>query len=722
LAGITYQWQSSATAGGPYTNIASATTAVFALPTQTVAGTTYYVCSVLCSDGSPVALSNEVNIAVKAAATVSPAAPVICSNVGGTLLTASPATGATYQWSANAGSVTTQTYTATAAGAYSVIVTQGTCITTATANVVVNAAPTVTATVAPTAVCEGASLTLTSAGVAVQPGYAVSSIPYSVNTTATYTNLVTGGVFTPTVTGGSTDDGYWSGIPVGFSFNYYGTDYTTLHIGTNGNVQFGTTPSGTQTAQLLPSVTTPNNVIAAAWMDIDARVSGTIKYTTTGTAPNRQFIVDWNAPVFGGTDNAIVQLVLNETTNTIETHFQQFTNNVPRTFTIGIENATGTAATAAPGRNLVGISTTVNEAWRFAPNSVTYAWSGANMFASAIQNPIAIPAATLAAAGPYTVTVTDMFGCTGTAGVTAVVNTKPVASLTKSGSIGCGAMATVTLTAGGGAMYDFGMGMSATTTSAVMAAGPYTVTVQSTTGCTSIATIAVTTNTTAPVANVMGNFALCTGATTTLIASPGFASYVWSAGTAGTSANRQVFNAAGTFNVVITGANGCSTTKMFTITMNAKPVLTGASIPAICAGSTLMGAVTVTSALPATTTWTASGYTGTGTNITRPTATTAMSGTYVIRSTNTCGTTSISAIASVKATLPITVAITNASVLGGSTGTIRVTAPANSTFAWGGSTVTTGLRTALAPGSYTVTVTPPVGSPYCSVTRIIVIN
>jgi hypothetical protein len=40
-----------------------------------------------------------------------------------------------------------------------------------------------------------------------------------------------------------------------FQFNYYGTNYTTLHIGTNGNVHFGP-PNDyypTASAQCLPS-------------------------------------------------------------------------------------------------------------------------------------------------------------------------------------------------------------------------------------------------------------------------------------------------------------------------------------------------------------------------------------------------------------------------------------------------------------------------------------
>ncbi|MES2286170.1 MAG: GEVED domain-containing protein [Bacteroidota bacterium] len=50
-SGITFQWQSSPTSGGTYTNISGATTSTYAA-TQTA--TTYYRCAVTCSSGTPV--------------------------------------------------------------------------------------------------------------------------------------------------------------------------------------------------------------------------------------------------------------------------------------------------------------------------------------------------------------------------------------------------------------------------------------------------------------------------------------------------------------------------------------------------------------------------------------------------------------------------------------------------------------------------------------------
>lgn len=59
-SGLTYQWQSAATSGGPWTNIAGATNGSYA---TTQAANTYYRCEVICSGGTP-AYSSEVYVAM----------------------------------------------------------------------------------------------------------------------------------------------------------------------------------------------------------------------------------------------------------------------------------------------------------------------------------------------------------------------------------------------------------------------------------------------------------------------------------------------------------------------------------------------------------------------------------------------------------------------------------------------------------------------------------
>lgn len=58
VSGITFQWQSSSTLGGTYTNIAGATSSTY---TTILSATTYYKCTVACSGGTPVS-SNVVTV------------------------------------------------------------------------------------------------------------------------------------------------------------------------------------------------------------------------------------------------------------------------------------------------------------------------------------------------------------------------------------------------------------------------------------------------------------------------------------------------------------------------------------------------------------------------------------------------------------------------------------------------------------------------------------
>ncbi len=94
-------------------------------------------------------------------------------------------------------------------------------------------------------------------------------------------------------------------VNIGFTFRFGTTTYTQLRINANGRVQFANTRCnyGTQTVgpprtyvDNLPS-SALNNVIALYVVDLDDSTAGggTITYATVGTAPDRRFVVTWNA-------------------------------------------------------------------------------------------------------------------------------------------------------------------------------------------------------------------------------------------------------------------------------------------------------------------------------------------------------------------------------------------------------------------------------------------
>ena len=166
------------------------------------------------------------------------------------------------------------------------------------------------------------------------------------------------------------DDEVSSALPIGFDFTFYGNLYSSFYISSNGFITFtAESGDGCCNGQSLPDpdTSTPNNLIAFDWNDIFPEESGTIRYETIGTAPNRILIMDWDSVTHIDDFNDITttQVKLFESSNRIEIH----TTNIPLTDddkTQGIENIDGTAAVVVPGRNATQWSAT-NDVVAFIP-------------------------------------------------------------------------------------------------------------------------------------------------------------------------------------------------------------------------------------------------------------------------------------------------------------------------------------------------------------------
>lgn len=92
---------------------------------------------------------------------------------------------------------------------------------------------------------------------------------------------------------GTGDDTVYSGIPIGFTFTYYGGSQTTVNVATNGYIAFGTT--GNSFSNTCPMPVTLNDLqISPFWDDLYVFAPSTMVYQTMGVAPNRKFIVQWN--------------------------------------------------------------------------------------------------------------------------------------------------------------------------------------------------------------------------------------------------------------------------------------------------------------------------------------------------------------------------------------------------------------------------------------------
>jgi len=162
-----------------------------------------------------------------------------------------------------------------------------------------------TPTANPSQVCLGGTTSLipnTPSG-----NFSVSPITFQPSTepASGVTTLSISGQATVPLSGGDLDDGGWGNIPIGFTYNYFGSPFTTLGVGTNGLVMFGTIPGyGTSAGQLgqwqfatptFPNSGNPGNVIGLMLSDMRFTTNnggnGVLKYWTEGFAPTRRFVL-----------------------------------------------------------------------------------------------------------------------------------------------------------------------------------------------------------------------------------------------------------------------------------------------------------------------------------------------------------------------------------------------------------------------------------------------
>ncbi|NUT08410.1 MAG: PKD domain-containing protein [Hamadaea sp.] len=149
----------------------------------------------------------------------------------------------------------------------------------------------------------------------------------------------------------SGDDAYQS-VALPFAMPFYGSTYTTAWVDTNGVLSFGAQPQGASWNHgAIPSAAawnTPNTAIYPLWDDLIADSSSGIYTSTSGTAPNRRFTVEWRDVRFYSDTNARVsfKVVLQEngTITLAYTDIGAASVEKGSTATIGIENAAGTVA------------------------------------------------------------------------------------------------------------------------------------------------------------------------------------------------------------------------------------------------------------------------------------------------------------------------------------------------------------------------------------------
>lgn len=134
---------------------------------------------------------------------------------------------------------------------------------------------------------------------------------------STNTSVLQEGLPTPTILFAVNVDDAASGLnPIGFTFNFCGTNYTQFSVSTNGYVCLGGMAPTTFTNNLGGAFTFP--AILPLWDDTYT-AGNSIRYEVKGLPPNRKLVIDWelvNCCTPGAPDKHY-QLWLQETTNVI---------------------------------------------------------------------------------------------------------------------------------------------------------------------------------------------------------------------------------------------------------------------------------------------------------------------------------------------------------------------------------------------------------------------
>lgn len=242
---------------------------------------------------------------------------------------------------------------------------------------------------------------------------------------------------TGTLVGGwtSKDDGYAGPFDLGQTFPFYGTPYTQFYAGSNGFLSFGAGSTSLSNQCPLPSATTPHNLIALLWDDLNLNTSGDAYYQyfpacPVGSGPCT--VIEYaNIAHYGGAaGSAGTWEALLYASGNILIQFQDAGLETGLSSTTGIENSTGT-------------------------DGLGYACDAAGSIANGLAVLYSLPAVGVGVGDghgcpgevvSYTVTVANRSGAAATFDLTYAGNVWPVSGPATVGPIADGASADVTVT------------------------------------------------------------------------------------------------------------------------------------------------------------------------------------------------------------------------------------------------------------------------------------
>ncbi|HEY6063697.1 MAG TPA: T9SS type A sorting domain-containing protein, partial [Chitinophagaceae bacterium] len=439
---LTFQWSSAPAAAGPYTIIGGATSNVYTF--NAPAATTYYRCTVTCSNGggngttAPVVV-NVSNIQfTSATATPStvcaPGTVVVSATVTGgvnlgnyTYTLSGPGTIGAPVFSGPNNSTVTYNVTNIPYGSYVFLLTATDpvpCSKTAYINVTVNPAPVITIAPPAPVICAGA----------IQPLTANVTIPRFYNMTTSTGNSIDPGT---TLVAGSQGDDVTALITLPFTYNAYDLPYTQVRACSNGNLQF--TTNNTAFSNICPLPATGMGVaFHPHWDDLHTgRLPAEGIYTSvTGSAPNRIFNIEWRAEYFFPTSFATVvnfEARIFEGQQRVDFIYGSVLNNGVSA-SIGVQSEPTAQATTF-SCNASGLSSGLGISFVLPPppppplqvtfSPLTELYTDAGATTAYTGTPINTVYAKPAVTRTYTASYTSPQNCTNTASVTVTVNQLP---------------------------------------------------------------------------------------------------------------------------------------------------------------------------------------------------------------------------------------------------------------------------------------------------------
>jgi len=512
--GLTYTW---ANAAGTITGATNATYTATAAGAYTVTITNATGCKVTSA-------ATTITVNTLPTATITSPATSFCTG-GSIILSANTGTGLTYAWVNAAGAITgatNATYTATAAGVYTVTLTNaaGCKTTSAATTITINTLPTATITSPATSFCTGGSVVLsanTGTGLTYTWANAAGTITGATNATytataaGTYTVTVTNAAgckttsaattitvnTLPTATISSPATFFCTGGSVALSANT-GTGLTYAWANTTGTITGATNATYTATAAGTYKVTITN---AAGCKTTSAATTITINTlpTATITSPATSFCTGGSIVLSANTGTGLTYAWANTTGTITSATNATYTATAASTYTVTVTNTAGCKVTSATTQITV---TALPTATITAP-SATLCAGGSVVLTSSIDSSYKWfngttqvgTASTYAATtgGTYTVEVTNIAGCKATSGATTItVNQLPTATITAGSATTFCTGGSVKLTSSTGSSYKWFNGttqVGTASTYTATTAGAYTVEVTNAAGCIATSTV-----------------------------------------------------------------------------------------------------------------------------------------------------------------------------------------------------------------------------------------